>query len=86
MFQAQTLLLDFPPLPLPHGAPSPSFPSHGDTHCDPHLGGQSGRLVEQTPLTSYEPNVTAEATVEKIEFRVDVQFAVLLESSEPMPK
>ena len=51
MFQAQSLLLDFPPLPLLHGAPSLLFPSHGGNHCDPHLGGQSGRLAEQSPLT-----------------------------------
>ena len=51
MFHAQSSLLDFPPLPLPHGAPSLLFPSHGSTHCDPHLGGQSGRLPERSPLT-----------------------------------
>ena len=60
MFHAQSSLPDFPP--LPQHAPSPLFPSNGGTHCDPHLGGQSGRLDQQRLFTGYEPNVTAEAS------------------------
>ena len=51
MFHAQSLLLDFLPLPLPCGAPSLLYSSHQGTHCDPHFGGQSGRVAEQHTLT-----------------------------------
>ena len=51
MFRARSLLLDLPPLPLPRRAPSLQNPSHSVEPCDPRLGGQSGRLVEQSPLT-----------------------------------
>ena len=50
MFHTQSYLLDYPSLPRPHGAPSLLFPSYGDTHCDPRLGGQFGRFAEQNPL------------------------------------
>ena len=55
-FHPQSSLLDYPPLPLPHSAPSLLFPSHGDIHCDPRLERQFGRFAEQSLLTSYEPN------------------------------
>ena len=62
MFHAQSPLLDYSPLSLPYGGPSLLLPSHGDIHCDPHLGGQSGRLAEQSPLTSYELNDPVEVS------------------------
>ena len=51
MFHAQSSLLHFPTLPLPYRVLSLLSPSHGSSHCDPHLGRQSGRLAEQSPLT-----------------------------------
>ena len=51
MLHAQSLLSRFPPLQLTQHAPSPPFPSHSGNPCDLHLGGQSGRLAGQRPLT-----------------------------------
>ena len=62
MLHAQSSLLDYPPLPLPHGAPSLLFPSHGDIHCDPRPGRQFGRFAEQSPLTGCEPNDLVEVS------------------------
>ena len=56
VFRAQSSLLDRPHLAHPTRTPSSLFPSHGDTPCDPRPGAQSGRLAEQSPFTSYEPN------------------------------
>ena len=47
---------------LPQRASSQLFPSHSGNPCDPHIGGQSGRLAEQSSLTGYEPNVTVEVS------------------------
>ena len=68
MFHVQSMLLDFPPLPLPqHGAPSLLFPSHGGTHCDPHLGGQSGRLAEQkSSLRFMSPTSLSRRAVQRL--------------------
>ena len=63
----RSLLLDFPSLPLPHGALSLLFPLHPGTHCDPHFGGPSGRWAEQSPLAG-EPN----DRVERVSVRLTI--------------
>ena len=66
MFHAQSSFLDRPPLPLPHGAPSPLFTSHGDIHCDPRLRGQSGRVAEQSLPAGFEPNDLVEVSSKEV--------------------
>ena len=66
MFHAQSSLLDYTPLPLPHGAPSSLLPSRGSIHFDPHHAGQFGRLAEQSTITSYEPDDPVEVSNTKV--------------------
>ena len=50
MSHAQCTWLDRILLPKPpHSTPSFLYPAHGSIHCDPHHGGQFGRLAEQSP-------------------------------------
>ena len=85
MFHEQSPLLDYPPLPLPHGAPSLLFLSHVDIHCDPLLGGESGRLAEQSHLTGYEPNDPVEVISAEVTpmLRVSGRLTILAATSPP---
>ena len=47
---------------LTHSTPSFLDSSHGRVHCDTHHGGLFGRLAEQGPLVSYEPNDPVEVS------------------------
>ena len=44
------------PFPLPHSSPSLFYPPNRSISCILQQGVQFGRLAEQSPLASYEPN------------------------------
>ena len=55
---SRAVTLDCTHLPLPHRALSPLFPSHGDIHCNPHLGGHFGRLARaKSPSQVFSPTI-----------------------------
>ena len=56
MSHAQCTWRDRILLPPLHSTLSFLDPSHGSIHCNPHRGGQFGRLAKQSPITGYEPN------------------------------